>query len=158
MACGDNPEANMTLSISLLWIQTEDYPREASWQYQSSQTTAQEYAPHSLETDSFYDSSGNPVAAITPASLVSLVKETLASALSVPADFGENAYLLSSTELGTLRFRHGSCCWEIVEADDLSAANVRKFVEIPGFCPQARIRVASMLAGVIRPTATAARD
>eukprot|EP00965_Chrysotila_dentata_P006572 214717-Pleurochrysis_carterae.AAC.1 len=138
----------MTLSVSLLWIQTEDYPREgeviaptASWQYQSSQTTAQEYAPHSMETDAFYDSSGNPVTAITPASLVSLVQETLTSALSVPADFGENAYTLSATELGVMRFRHGPCRWEIAEADDLSATDVRKLVEIPGYCPQARVMV-----------------
>eukprot|EP00965_Chrysotila_dentata_P104230 3442138-Pleurochrysis_carterae.AAC.1 len=79
MACGDNPEANMTLSVSLLWIQTEDYPQEdevitpvASWQYQSSQTLAQEYAPHSMETDAFFDSSDNPVTAIAPSSLMSL--------------------------------------------------------------------------------------
>eukprot|EP00965_Chrysotila_dentata_P161261 5325268-Pleurochrysis_carterae.AAC.1 len=69
----------MTLSVSLLWIQTEDYPQEgefitptASWQYQSSQTLAQEYAPHSMETDAFFDSSGNPVNALAPASLMSL--------------------------------------------------------------------------------------
>eukprot|EP00965_Chrysotila_dentata_P208376 6184653-Pleurochrysis_carterae.AAC.1 len=61
--------------------------------------------------------------------------------MNVPADFGENVYLLSSTELGILRFKHGPCRWEIVEADDLSAADVRKLVEIPGFCPQAQVMV-----------------
>eukprot|EP00965_Chrysotila_dentata_P010417 338971-Pleurochrysis_carterae.AAC.1 len=95
-----------------------------------------------MEIDAFYDSSGNSVAAITPASLVSLVKESLTSALNVPADFGENAYSLSTTELGIMRFRHGPCRWEIVEADDLSALlDVRKLVEIPGYCTQARVMV-----------------
>eukprot|EP00965_Chrysotila_dentata_P103120 3404531-Pleurochrysis_carterae.AAC.5 len=77
MACGDNSESNMTLSVSLLWIQTEEFPQKggmvspvASWQYQSSQTTAQEYAPHSQETDVFYDASSNPLTAITPATLL----------------------------------------------------------------------------------------
>eukprot|EP00965_Chrysotila_dentata_P124954 4130411-Pleurochrysis_carterae.AAC.1 len=138
----------MTLSVSLLWIQPEDYPREgkvitptASWQYKLSQTTAQEYAPHSMETDACYDSTGNPVTAITPASLVFLVKETSTLALSIPADFEANAYSLSATELGVKRFRHGPCRWEISEADDLSATDVRKLVDIPGYCPQARVMV-----------------
>eukprot|EP00965_Chrysotila_dentata_P175831 5804007-Pleurochrysis_carterae.AAC.1 len=55
-----------------------------------------------METDAFFDSAGNPTTAITPASLVSLVKETLTSALNVPADFGEDAYSLSAAELGVM--------------------------------------------------------
>eukprot|EP00965_Chrysotila_dentata_P043129 1432793-Pleurochrysis_carterae.AAC.1 len=94
-----------------------------------------------METDAFFDSSGNPMTAIAPASLVSLVKKTLTSALNVPADFGEDAYSLSTAELGGMRFRHGPCRWEIVEADDLSGSDVRNLVEIPGYCPQARVMV-----------------
>eukprot|EP00965_Chrysotila_dentata_P014877 491998-Pleurochrysis_carterae.AAC.1 len=94
-----------------------------------------------METDAFFDSSGSPVTAIAPASLVSLVKETLTSALNIPADFGEDAYSLSAAELGVMRFRHGPYRWEIVEADELSGSDVRKLVEIPGYCPQARIMV-----------------
>eukprot|EP00965_Chrysotila_dentata_P021856 723862-Pleurochrysis_carterae.AAC.1 len=51
MACGDNPESNMTLSVPLLWIQTEDYPctggrgDDPDSQLAKSQTLAQEYAP-----------------------------------------------------------------------------------------------------------------
>eukprot|EP00965_Chrysotila_dentata_P015069 498882-Pleurochrysis_carterae.AAC.1 len=54
MACGDNPEANITISVSLLWIQTERAPVKgetispvASWQYQAAGLGAQEYIPHS---------------------------------------------------------------------------------------------------------------
>eukprot|EP00965_Chrysotila_dentata_P087818 2899389-Pleurochrysis_carterae.AAC.2 len=124
MACGDNPETNITLSVSLLWIQTEDFPQEgdvvaplASWQYQSSQATAQEQP-----------CDGNHASQLG-------VLGQMAIALNVTADFGEDTYSLSSTELGILRFKHGPCRWEIGKADDLSAADVRKLVEIPGFCP-----------------------
>eukprot|EP00965_Chrysotila_dentata_P183305 6053127-Pleurochrysis_carterae.AAC.1 len=41
-----------------------------------------------------------------------------------------------------MRFRHGPCRWEIVESDDLSELDVRNLVEIPGYCPQARVMVA----------------
>eukprot|EP00965_Chrysotila_dentata_P084458 2788760-Pleurochrysis_carterae.AAC.2 len=40
-----------------------------------------------------------------------------------------------------MRFRHGPCRWEIVGADGLSASDVRNLVEIPGYCPQARVMV-----------------
>eukprot|EP00965_Chrysotila_dentata_P055501 1841314-Pleurochrysis_carterae.AAC.1 len=88
MACGDNPEANMTMTVSLLWVRTEREPALGeqirpveSWQYQSMDTTEFEYVPTSAEYPGYLTIAGEPITGISASNLTTIVHEQLASIL-----------------------------------------------------------------------------
>eukprot|EP00965_Chrysotila_dentata_P106613 3521370-Pleurochrysis_carterae.AAC.1 len=150
MSCGDNnPEANMTLSVSLLlWIQTERAPVKgetispvASWQYQAAGPGAQEYIPHSADCPAFYDSNSQPTIENSPENLAAAVKETLATMLGHASEIWDENFILTLRDLGVLRFWRAPCRWEICSAEDLNSTDIGKMVRIPGCYAEARLMI-----------------
>eukprot|EP00965_Chrysotila_dentata_P059030 1959090-Pleurochrysis_carterae.AAC.1 len=145
MACGDNPEANMTMSVSLLWIRTEQTPALGeqirlveSWQYQSTDTAEFEYIPASAEYPGYLTIAREPITGIFASNLTTLVQEQLTALLGPFSEVWEEMVSLTPHNLGILRFRSNPCTWEIATADELTPEELGKLVQIPSCLSEAR--------------------
>eukprot|EP00965_Chrysotila_dentata_P100956 3334477-Pleurochrysis_carterae.AAC.4 len=147
MSCGDNPKANMTMSITLLWVQTPRTPTlgeqihpVASWQYQSADSTELEYIPESTDCPGHLSADKKPIPGLSASSLTTLVQEQLTALPGPLSEVRDELISLTPHNLGVLRFRNNPCKWKIVTADELLAPEeLGKLVQILSCCPKARI-------------------
>eukprot|EP00965_Chrysotila_dentata_P192575 6175260-Pleurochrysis_carterae.AAC.2 len=94
---------------------------------------------HSADYPAFFDANEQPVRSISAESLTTVVQETLTTLLGPISEAWDEMLSLAPHNLGILPFLSNPCKWEIGVADELRPEEVGRMVQIPSYCPKARI-------------------